>query len=120
MAGSPTPLFLTRAELFQFDLRGTALPVFHRTGLSQHVDELRSGCSCYSIRLPGGSDRHPRAVLGSQIPENHILAGILRSGSLTAATPNPAATNASALGVPFRFLDDVRFETVATRRANAS
>ena len=30
--------------MFQFDLRGTALPVFHRTGLSQPVDELRSGC----------------------------------------------------------------------------
>jgi hypothetical protein len=72
-----------KTESIQIDLISTC------TGLSENVDELRSDGSSYSIRLPGGSHRHQNAVLGSQIPGKITsLAGILRSDSLTAATPN--------------------------------
>jgi hypothetical protein len=56
-------------------LAGLTLPVSAGTGLSQHVDELRNHGSGYAVRLPGGPHRHPRALLGSQIAENHILGG---------------------------------------------
>jgi hypothetical protein len=56
---------------------GAMCPVSAGTGLSQHVDELRNHWSGYPLRLPGGSDRHPRSVLGRQIAKNHILGGYL-------------------------------------------
>src|SRR5258705_6139944 len=57
------------------DRRDPTLSISAGTGLGQHVDELRNDGSRYAVRLPGGAHRYPRALLGSQIAENHILGG---------------------------------------------
>src|ERR1700757_3254545 len=75
MVYRPTLLSLTRAWLFQFDPRRLTPPVSAGTGLSQHVDELRNDRSGYSIRLPGGTHRHPRAGSGANFDRCMLLSG---------------------------------------------
>src|ERR1700726_5111357 len=57
--------------------RGPILPVSASTGLSQDVDESSNDRSGYGVRLPSSSHGDPRAVLGRQIAENHVLRGYL-------------------------------------------
>jgi hypothetical protein len=100
-------LSLTQTWLFHFDPRGTALPIFTCTGLSENVDELRSDCSSYSIRLPGGSHRHPRVVLGSQIPENHIFGGYSPQRLADHRHAKPRRYECQRASGAVRFLDDL-------------
>jgi hypothetical protein len=72
-----------KTESIQIDLISTC------TGLSENVDELRSDCSSYSIRLSGGSHRPlTRGPSGVRSRKITSLAGSIRRGSMTAATPN--------------------------------
>jgi hypothetical protein len=67
---------------------------------SRAATPMRSNRSGYCVRLPGGTDRHPRSVFERKIAENHVLGGYLLQRLTDHRHPKPAATEASALAAP--------------------
>jgi hypothetical protein len=84
--------------------------------LSQHVDELRNDGSGYSVRLPGGAHRHPGALLGSQIAENHIPGGDLLQRLADHRYAEPRRDKGERAGGAVRLLDDSLIEASQSSR----
>src|ERR1700730_1272992 len=94
--------------------RGPILPVSASTGLSQDVDESTNDRSGYCVRLPSSSHGDPRAVLGRQIAENHVLGWYLLQRLADHCNANPRRYKGERARGSVRFLDDSRLESCAS------
>ena len=95
------------------DRSGPTLPISASTGLSQDVDESRNDWSGDCVRLPGSPHWYPRAVLGSQSAENHILGGYLLQRLADHRNAEPRRYKGERASGAVRLLDYSRLETHA-------
>ena len=92
---------------------GTILPIAAGTDLNQDVDKSRDDWSGDCIRLPDSAQRHPRAVLGRQIAENHILGRYLLQRLADHCHSKTRRYEGERACGAVRLLDDSRLETNA-------